>query len=129
MTSYHIQQILVPMDLSETSLNALHTAVSLAKKHKARLSLLFVEDPLAGLLDNTDSILSTQANMDVLLALAGSVKQRDDILPEVIEQQGNVVECIISTSLKLQADVIVMGTHGASGFRDGFIGSNTYGVM
>src|SRR6476620_3617210 len=22
-----------------------------------------------------------------------------------------------------------MGTHGASGFRDGFIGSNTYGVM
>jgi nucleotide-binding universal stress UspA family protein len=129
MNPYHIQQILVPMDLSETSLNALHTAVSLAKKHQARLHLLYVEEPLAALLENTDPILSRQANIDVLVALAGSVKQRDDILPEVIEQQGNVIECIISTSLKLQADVIVMGTHGASGFRDGFIGSNTYGVI
>ena len=28
-----------------------------------------------------------------------------------------------------QSDLIVMGTHGASGFRDGYVGSNTYGVI
>jgi nucleotide-binding universal stress UspA family protein len=130
MTPYNIQNILVPMDLSETSLNALQTAVSLAKKNKADIHLLFVDEPLASLSDlTTETLLSKEANMDVLMALAGSVKQKDDILPQVTEEKGNVVECIVKTAIKIEADLVVMGTHGASGFRDGFIGSTTYGVI
>lgn len=130
MTPYTIQNILVPMDLSETSLNALHTAVSLAKKHRADVHLLYVEEALPGAFDShADVFLSSQANMDVLIALAGSVNQAEGILPTVMEEEGNVVECIIRAGIKTQCDLIVMGTHGASGFRDGFIGTNAYNVI
>jgi nucleotide-binding universal stress UspA family protein len=130
MTPYSIQNILVPMDLSETSFNALHTAISLAEKHKADLHLLYVEESLPGITDhNTDSFLSREANLDVLLALAGSLKQKEDVFLAVLEEEGDVVECVIKTAIKTQSDLIVMGTHGASGFRDGFIGSNSYGVI
>ena len=129
MILYQIQQILVPVDLSDTSLNALHTGVALAKKHRAGLHLLFVNEITPNYESTSDSLISRQVNMDVLLALAGSIKQRDGLLPEVIEQEGSVAESVIKVAANLQADLIVMGTHGASGYRDGFIGSNTYSVM
>ena len=130
MNPYHIKKILVPVDLSETSFNALHSAVSLAKKHGAGMHLLYVDESVSSCFENIpESILSRQANVDVLLALAGSIKQQEGLLPEVIEQEGNVVECVIKTANRIHADLIIMGTHGACGYRDGFIGSNTYSVM
>ena len=44
MTVYKISHILVPVDLSESSLNALDTAVGLAKKHRATLHVLYVDE-------------------------------------------------------------------------------------
>ena len=130
MTPYTIQNILVPIDLSETSLNALHTAVALAKIHQAGIHLLHVEETIPGLAESqSDTLLTNEINKDVLTALAGSLRQNDGLLPVVHEEQGNVVECIIKTALHSQCDLIVLGTHGASGFRDGFIGSNTYSVF
>lgn len=130
MNPYTIQNILVPMDLSETSLNAMQTAVSLAKKNKANIHLLYVDEPLSSLSDSlSESLLSNEANMDVLMALAGSVKQRDGLALQVAEEKGNAVECIVKTALRIDADLVVMGTHGASGFRDGFIGSTAYGAI
>jgi nucleotide-binding universal stress UspA family protein len=130
MHPYTIQNILVPIDLSEHSFNALDSAVSLAKKHKATICLLYVADTLSGLTDlHPDTFLSSQANIDVLMALAGSIKHTNNISLSVLEEEGNVIECIIRKSLQLQCDLIVIGTHGASGFRDGFMGSTAYNVI
>lgn len=130
MNLYTIQNILVPIDLSETSLNALQTAVALAKIHGATIHLLHVDETLPGYNDNqTDSLLSSEINKDVLTALAGTVRQNAGMLPAVHEEAGHVSDRILKTAAQTQCDLIVMGTHGASGFRDGFIGSNTYSVF
>jgi nucleotide-binding universal stress UspA family protein len=130
MSAYHIERIVVPIDLSETSLNALETAVSLAKKHGAALDLLHIRENSFDLLQD-DLVLSSgiRNSIDVLNALAGAIQHANDIEPEVIQQEGNVVDTIIKYTVNNHTDLIVMGTHGASGFRDGFIGSTAYSVM
>ena len=44
MSLFRINNILVPVDLSESSLNALDAAVVIAKKHNASIQLLHVEE-------------------------------------------------------------------------------------
>jgi nucleotide-binding universal stress UspA family protein len=130
MSAYHIQKIVVPIDLSETSLNALDTAVSIAKKHRATIQLLNVVENNFDCLQDDFSFSSSLINSaDVLNALAGAVQHANDIKPEIIQLEGNVADSILKFTLTSQSDLVVMGTHGASGYRDGFIGSNTYCVL
>src|SRR5215208_7208620 len=132
MSSYSIQKILVPVDLSETSLNALDTAVSIAVKQNATLLLLNVLETVHGSFPDEPGY-STFNNLfntsDVLTALISAIQHSHNIKPEIFQEKGNVTDTIIKTSLAQQCDLIVMGTHGASGFRDGFIGSNTYNTI
>jgi nucleotide-binding universal stress UspA family protein len=43
--------------------------------------------------------------------------------------KGKIYKTIIQTAANLKADVIIMGTHGASGFQEHIIGSNAYKVV
>jgi nucleotide-binding universal stress UspA family protein len=129
MDNYSIQKILVPVDLSETSLNALETAVHLAKKHRAVLQVLNVTEQAGGEADEQKFKSSYHPDADVLIALTSSISHLDDIDSGLIRKKGNVVETIIATAAEEGSDLIIMGTHGASGFREGFIGSNAYNVI
>jgi nucleotide-binding universal stress UspA family protein len=130
MNAYNLSKILVPIDLSETSLNALDTGIALAKKHKAELQLLHVIDPLAdAALKGNPRISPTRTDSNVLSALLGTVEYTHKIRPQLIQVTGSVVESIITTAAKEQTDLVIIGTHGASGNRSGFIGSNAYGTI
>lgn len=129
MNAYHIRKIIVPVDLSETSLNAVDTAVFLARKHEASLVLLNVIEPVYGFHDELMLSSSSKNSSDVLTALAAAIEHTSEVKLEVVQQEGCVTETIIKQALSNHADLIVMGTHGASGFRDGFIGSTTYSVI
>lgn len=128
MNLYPIQKILVPLDLSQSSLNALETAVSLAKKNKAILQIVNVNESLFGGIEDY-LISSSKTTGDVLNALTAAIEHAHSIKPELIEKDGHVVESIIKTALYEQSDLIVIGTHGASGFREDYIGSNAYNVI
>ena len=128
--SYQISKILVPVDLSDTSFNALENCITLAKKHNAAITVLNIVEPRLNREEgDIFHVSSLSASKDVLHALLGSIQHTHDVNPVLIQKEGNVAEQIIRTALVEQADLIVMGTHGASGYRDGFIGSNTYAVM
>jgi nucleotide-binding universal stress UspA family protein len=130
MNFYLIKRILVALDLSETSLNALDTAVLLARQHKATLLLLNVSETLPETMDDKSKLqLQNQASPDVLSALTTSMNHTYGIKARLINREGNVVETIINTAVTEYCDLVIMGTHGASGLRDGFIGSNTYNVI
>ena len=130
MNVYSIKNILVPVDLSETSLNALETAISIARRHKAVIRLLNVLEPVIGSNDDSYAFtFSNHANADVLVALTGAINHSSEIKPTLVQRKGHVIDEIIKTANAEQSDLIVMGTHGASGFREGYIGSNTYGVI
>ena len=132
MLSYTIRKILVPIDMSETSLNALDTAVLLAKRHNASLLMVNVIESGFDFLGDAigfSSLTNLSHSADVLTALAGGIQNAHSINPKVIQEEGHVSHVILKTALLHQADLIVIGTHGASGYRDGFIGSNTYSIL
>ena len=126
-----IQNILVPVDLSESSLNALNTAVAIAKKHNASIQILHVEENAIDQVDETASFSSTSRlnASDIVTALASTISYSHNIPAGIIVEEGNVSDIIVNKSDKIHADLIVMGSHGASGYRDGFVGSNAYAVI
>jgi nucleotide-binding universal stress UspA family protein len=131
MSLYTIRNIVVPVDLSETSLNALQTAASLAQLHDAALHVLHVIEDFQKLLDDFQGSSYRYASNtnDVLSALVNGIQSEGQSRLSLLQEEGPVPELVIRHSLKVQADLIVLGSHGASGFREGFIGTNAYSIM
>ena len=136
MKNNTITHILVPLDFSESALNALETAIAMAKQHNATITLLNVVDANA-LFEfkgfyylsekSINSIVEVSARR--LSALAKKVKGEHALNcnPEVT--LGPVALSIIKTAFDIDADLIIMGTHGVSGFRKFFIGSSAQNVI
>ena len=132
MSLYKIRHILVGVDMSETSLNALDTAASLARMHGARLSIIWVKDNSFDFLEGDSNTLIgniDDSSEDILTAMAAGIQHRFDIEPQIIKEEGSVPHRIVYQSLQLQCDLVVMGTHGASGYRACFTGNSTYTVL
>src|SRR5689334_12595107 len=110
MKNYSIKNILVPVDLSETSLNAVEKAVALAKKHDALLHLFHVDETLVIPTENnsdSNANFKSDSNAEVLSAIAGAIKHKHNIKPIVTKIEGNVSESIITAGLDLSCDLIV----------------------
>jgi nucleotide-binding universal stress UspA family protein len=136
MKPVQIQKILVPIDFSSTSIIAFEHAVNLAKKFNASLYLLHVIEKNLFMHDiflpetkmvNVDNLFSISE--DKLNELSQSALHDAAISSEVIVKHGKVSKEIVLTADEIQADVIVMGTHGASGMEEFFIGSNAERVV
>lgn len=123
-----IHKILVPLDLSDASLNALVTAISLARQNKAVLQMLNVEEPLPAILNGGNAVKFSR-NDNVFAALRESIEKIKEINSFLLQKKGTVVETVIETALAEKTDLIIVGKHGASGSRQGFVGTNAYNVV
>ncbi|ETZ19575.1 universal stress protein [Pedobacter sp. V48] len=135
MTKKTIANILVPTDFSECAANALEAAISVAKVHNARITLLHVVSPIPefyGL--QKDRIVKEQqqelldSQSDRIMKLGNSLQENHGLSVVPIIVVGQTVATVLETAKALDVDLIVMGTHGIKGFREFLIGSNTYGV-
>ncbi|HLV43051.1 MAG TPA: universal stress protein [Brumimicrobium sp.] len=129
-----MKKILVPTDFSEYALNAAKLAASLAKKFDARIYFLHVVNmPVY-----ETGIIPGQSRQDIAegLFILKKVKMdfqellSQDFLKDVnvatAVQYDGVYESVVSQAKEHDIDLIVMGTHGSSGYvNDFFIGSNT----
>jgi nucleotide-binding universal stress UspA family protein len=131
MAEEKIRTILTPTDFSEGAARALEWARTLARACGAKIVLLHVVDlaaawvPVGGLGSIPAPVPPdvveqfTKAAQAALDAMAGGV-------PEVTQRllrNGHPREVILDVAGTVQADVIVMGTHGRRGFSHLFIGS------
>jgi len=136
MKSYKINSILVPVDFSTLSHNAIQTAVAISKRQLATITLMHVVENTFVLLPPEASAaagallpqLVKDANEN-LGNLAKELRVKHDIVVNHIVQPGNPADEICRWALHKKVDLIVMGTHGASGLREFFIGSNAYRVV
>jgi nucleotide-binding universal stress UspA family protein len=128
--NFKIQKILVPVDLSESSLNALQVAIDIAKKKKASVKILHVIDNRFYFYPRpeTNSQFSNDS-LTILTALANSIQKMHGIKPEVGVERGDILKIITVSRYLEQFDLIVAGTHGESGYRDNFIGSTIYNLI
>ena len=136
-----MKTILVPVDFSSYSNNALDFAYEIAKKHgDTNIQLLHIIESMDTQSYNTMGIVSGGEQVDLFLNLMikGVQKQMDSIVndPKYSEVEmiphvhyGRPYESISEAIAKHDAFLVVMGTLGSSGLDELFIGSNTEKVV
>ena len=122
-----MKNILAAIDFSDCSVNALEHAVSIAVKGPFAVHMVWVNNP---------SVTKTTIYSDASSELIDEVKNQFEklilkyqaefpgIKIDYIIREGKVYREIIDEAKELESLVIVMGTHGASGFEQLWIGSN-----
>jgi nucleotide-binding universal stress UspA family protein len=128
-----IRRVLCPVDFSEFSRRALHHAEAIATWYEAELHvlhvLLDVSPPVVPLMPPVSPPLYSDVKppIEVLDAL---VKTSGVRLPvHKIVRQGPAATTIVDCVAEIQADLIVMGTHGRTGFDRVVIGSTAERVV
>lgn len=126
-----MKKILVAIDFLDCSLNALAHAVSIAEKANADLEMVWVNKP-----DNTKDIF----NIDPEAIVPEAEKRFKELIekysPEIGKgkitysmREGKVYREIVQAAFDYKADLVIVGTHGASGFEEFWIGSNANKIV
>lgn len=130
---FEIERIVVPTDFSETAYVAIDHAVDLAKKFGAEITLIHVLEVGAyqgifspskkteyGELEETQKKLQEDAHK---LETETGINVSQEVV------RGRIHEEIVRVSDESNADLVVMGTHGSSGWEEFFVGSNAFKVV
>lgn len=131
MTEYSVRRILVPVDFSASSGDALRFAHSLASALGASIEVLHVMDPSDTMLDRVadrpsggDPTAARRLLSDFVAAVeSGSVPMTERI------EQGEPYDRIVSLARDEGFDLIVMGTQGRTGRPQALVGSVAESVV
>lgn len=126
-----LQHLLVPLDGSSLSDQALPVASLLAHCTGAHIHLLSAVFPVETEIYDAETLPMKQRSQSLLPLLqqerqhhlAQAAGQLDGLTVSVQVTVGKAVETIIAAAAKQHADLIVMATHGYSGFRRWALGS------
>ena len=125
-----IQTILVPIDFSETSKNALVFASNLAQQYNAKLTLLFVyQAPTAFFPEGYEpSINALTEDLYLyyeksLTSVAQSLEEQLSTAPQMKISRGVPDLEIVREATEGGYDMIVMGSHGRTGLSRVVLGS------
>ena len=131
MSTIPLQRILVPTDLSDFGAAALRWASMLQLRVGARLTLMYANEPWVpfDVIEGPAAyLLQTQPAFHERLA-----QEFQDYVKRYLPAAGDAVEtrivektpaqAILDTAKSIDADLIVMGTHGRTGWRRALLGS------
>ncbi len=135
-----MKKILVPTDFSDHAEYALKVAAQIARKTGGEIYLLhMLEMPaLSDGIGESNAVGTSNDLPEVMFFMQKTRERFEDIISQPYLEGINIVEAIqfdrafegiIEHSKKHNIDLVVMGSHGASGFREMFIGSNTEKVV
>lgn len=129
-----MKKILVPVDFSEHSEYALEVASQLAKKYNAKIVALHMMGLSEAVLTRDDSNEVMEAMFFMKLAEKRFEEFLEKPFMEGIEVETTVQNYKVFKEMdriaeELGADLIVMGSHGSSGMKEVFVGSNTEKVV
>jgi len=138
-SALRIRRILVPLDFSGESRQALKYAIALAEKFNARIALAHVVAPLPV------PIMPTALGMGVAYvpmpirgqrkhAVTALHERGETLIPRALDERsivttGHAASQIIAIAEQIDADVIVLTTHGHSGVTRFLMGSTAEQVV
>lgn len=131
-----MRKLLVPIDFSTCSKNALSNAVQLAERmhmevllfHSVLMPIGLADGVPAGNIGYDFEELEKSARIRIGKLVEG-MPELSNISFRSIIQYGSLHESINELSKDEEIDLIIMGTHGASGIAKALIGSNAYHVI
>jgi universal stress protein A len=131
-----LSRILVPIDFSIRSRNAVQYAVGLARQSNARLILLHVVEPIIYPADLGYAPSSMQTvGIDYRKAAKEKLVQwqQEEVPPELKSELrialGKPFREITAVAQKIKADLIVLSTHGYTGLKHVLLGSTAERVV
>jgi len=129
-----IKRILCPVDFSEASRHAIEHAIVIARWYKASITALHVYHPMVmpvpGLPRPPDRVSNdelTRVSAETARCFEGA--DAGGVGVDVVVDVGQPAAQILLRSGAAASDLIVMGTHGASGFEHLLLGSVTEKVL
>ena len=119
----NVSRILCPIDFSDSSHAALRTACDLARRFGAQIDLLHVIEPLP-----TSELMVAQPYDYPLERVRGELSRLppSDMGPQPVRRAvkiGYPADVIIACAREIDADLIVLGTHGRTGLTHLLLGS------
>lgn len=130
--------ILAPFDFTLLSVNSLKIAIAMCIRHNAALHIVHAIEneyiafphPASSFAGGDFSYFdSLKAIKNYLVKVKIYCEKQTGKKVSTHIKKGSPAEVICSVASKVNANLIVMGAHGASGFREFFIGSNAYRVV
>ncbi len=132
--NFEIKKILIPYDFSETAALSLEHAVFMAKLLKAEILLLHIVETvtftsaISHALSGFEKKIENTSNQK-LEEIAQEIHNHSGIHVTVLTEVGRIYKKIVTIAREKKADIIIMGTHGVSGYQKFSVGSNTSRVV
>lgn len=131
------KQILCPVDLSDSSVRPMAYAAAVAGWYGGQVTLLHVVptfEPMevrAGALYDPVRIVHPMTREQVIAELERAAEAAGiaGAAPQLLAEAGEPAATIVDQAVALRADLLVMGTHGRSGFDRLLLGSVTEKVL
>src|SRR5688572_22296365 len=129
-----LHKILVPLDLSPASLEALREAVDIAGETGASVVLLTVIDtrfpfPELYSLEDPDHDFFRTMRETALARMKDALGELPEVPAERLVVRGRAKTEIAAMARELEVDLIVMTSHGSGGFREAVLGGTTDAVV
>lgn len=131
-SSPRLNEILVPLDLSEMSLKALQYAVSLAAQYSARVTLLNVIEPTTIATELGPEREPTSQEIAAMQQELMDIREKRvprGIAVDIVVRQDTAADGILNAAAELEPDLIVLATHGRTGLERLFWGSTAEKVV
>ena len=130
-----ISSILVPLDFSTESRKALAYAVPFARQFGATINVLHVVEPVATpdfatacplAMENEKVMRAAREQLDNILTLE---EVDADLIGKRLVRYGRSFQEITGAARGVNADLIIISTHGYTGFKHALLGSTTERVV
>jgi len=126
-----MNQIVVGIDFSKNSIHALEYAVNLASKVGANVHMIWINNVLSSehVFDSLESDIKKDKkhNFERLIKQYQPLLKNNEISYKL--KSGKVHIEMYNFAANLKADLMIIGTHGISGFEEYWIGSNAYRIV
>ncbi len=123
--------ILTGIDFSDCSINALEHAISIANKADADVCMIWVNRPVSGkeiyLVSQDQIVAEAIKRFEILITKYQPRLGNGKLFFKV--RKGKVYTEIVDMADELDAFLVVVGTHGASGFEELWMGSNAFRIV
>lgn len=124
-----MKTIVVPVDFSEESLEGVQMALELARQFGAEVRMVYVQ-PMRQEFGHVALDVEKQAAEEMFSTLAERLRaQQPGLKVTWIVKRGKVYREVVAQAAASEDSVIVTSTHGASGFEELFVGSNTLKIL